>query len=123
MSGTHANSTSITHSSSRMNKKTKKDAASCKTWWTAIEASGKLIIPEDDLQVIMKHQTGASWMSYQAHLERLIAAGHAGLAIAGNPYRTLQQSKVEVIIDHLIQEVKGKDITKDMEVTFQELSG
>ena len=99
-------------------EKAKKDGAICKSWWTSIEAAGRINIPEDDLQVIMKHQTGASWMSCQAHLERLIAAGHAGLAIGVNPYRTLQQSKLEVIIDHLIQEVKGKDITKYMEVTL-----
>ena len=74
--------------------------------------------------MIVKHQTRESWMSCQPHLERLIAAGHAGIAIGGNPYRTLQQSQLEVIIDHLIQEVKGKDITKGMEgtliQTFQE---
>ena len=48
----------------------------------------------------------------------MIASGHAGLAIGGNPYRTLQQSKFEVIIDHLIQEIKGRDITRDMEITL-----
>ena len=99
-------------------EKAKKDGVICKSWWTSIDASGRIIIPEDDLQVTMKHQTGASWMSCQANLERLIASGHAGLAIGGNPYRTLQQSKLEVIIDHLIQEVKGKDMTNDMEVTL-----
>ena len=116
MKGTYAKCTSITHSSSRM-VKAKKDAVSCKSWWTAINASGKLIIPEGDLQVIMKHQASESWMSCQPHLEGLIAAGHAGTAIGGKPYRTLQQSKLEVIIDHLIQEVKGKDITNCMEGT------
>ena len=105
-------------------EKAKTDGVKCKSWWISIEASGRIIIPEDDLQVIMKHQTGASRMSCQANLERLIASGHAGLAICGNPYRTLQQSKLEVIIDHLIQEIKGKDITKDMEVTlFKKCAG
>ena len=74
--------------------------------------------------MIMRHQTGESWMSFQPHLERVIASGHAGTAIGDNPYRTLQQSKLEVIIDTLIQEVKGKDITEGMEgtltKTFQE---
>ena len=102
--------------------KAKKDGVRCNSWWTPIEAPGRIIIPEDDLQVIMKHQTGASWMSCQANLESLIASGHARLAIGGNPDRTLQQSKLEVIIDHLVHEIKGKDITKDMEVTFSRIS-
>ena len=57
-------------------------------------------------------------MSCQPQLERLIAAGHAGTAIGVNPYRTLQQYKLEVTIDHLIQEVKGKDTTKGMDGTL-----
>ena len=96
----------------------KKDGVRVKSWWTSIDTSGRIIIPQDDLQVIMKHQTGASWLSCQANLESLIASGHAGLAIGGNPYRTLQQSKLEVIIDHLIQEIKGRDISKEMDITL-----
>ena len=99
-------------------EKAKKDGVRCNSCWTSIEASGRIIIPEDDLQIIKKHQTGASWVSCQANLESLIASGHAGLAIGGNPHRTLQQSKLEAIIDDVIQEIKGKGITKDLEISL-----
>ena len=93
----------------------KQNGVRVKSWWTSIDTSGRIIIPQVDLQVIMKHQTGASWLPCQANLESLIASGIAGLSIAGNPYRTLQQDKLEVIIDHLVGELKGRDITKEME--------
>lgn len=82
-----------------------------KTWWLGVRDSAKLILPEQQTQILINLAAGAEWSSVESELAFVVQCSAIGERLFGAAFNKLLRGKMSGLIKAKVDELVGAPIT------------